>query len=93
MTANEAMNSVISLALNEVGYLEKKSNASLDDKTANAGSFILPPQCPKIPPSDPLVIEGSVAIVRLPVFTHPVAVDDWLVFWVEGVPLPRIPPM
>ena len=38
MTANEAMNSVISLALNEVGYLEKKSNASLDDKTANAGS-------------------------------------------------------
>lgn len=30
-------NKVIQVALNEVGYLEKKSNASLDDKTANAG--------------------------------------------------------
>ena len=29
---------VIDLALCEVGYLEKKSNAQLDDKTANAGS-------------------------------------------------------
>ena len=29
---------VISIALNEVGYLEKKSNSQLDDKTANAGS-------------------------------------------------------
>ena len=28
---------VISIALNEVGYLEKKSNSQLDDKTANAG--------------------------------------------------------
>lgn len=30
-------NKVIQVALAEVGYLEKKSNASLDDKTANAG--------------------------------------------------------
>lgn len=29
---------VVQIALNEVGYLEKKSNAQLDDKTANAGS-------------------------------------------------------
>lgn len=29
---------VISLALGEVGYFEKKSNSQLDDKTANAGS-------------------------------------------------------
>lgn len=29
---------VINIALNEVGYLEKKSNKSLDSKTANAGS-------------------------------------------------------
>lgn len=29
---------VIALALEQVGYLEKKSNAMLDDKTANAGS-------------------------------------------------------
>lgn len=35
--ANEA-NKVIEIALNEVGYLEKKSNSQLDDKTANAGS-------------------------------------------------------
>ncbi|MCI8327328.1 MAG: peptidoglycan-binding protein [Lachnospiraceae bacterium] len=28
---------VITIALKEVGYLEKKSNAQLDDKTANAG--------------------------------------------------------
>lgn len=34
MTATE----VINLAKQEVGYLEKKSNAQLDDKTANAGS-------------------------------------------------------
>lgn len=31
------LNKVIQVALAEVGYLEKKSNASLDDKTANAG--------------------------------------------------------
>ena len=29
---------VINIALNEVGYLEKKSNSQLDSKTANAGS-------------------------------------------------------
>ena len=29
---------VISIAENEIGYLEKKSNAQLDDKTANVGS-------------------------------------------------------
>lgn len=29
---------VIAVALNEVGYLEKKTNAQLDSKTANAGS-------------------------------------------------------
>lgn len=29
---------VIALAMSEVGYLEKKSNGQLDDKTANAGS-------------------------------------------------------
>lgn len=29
---------VLIVALNEVGYLEKKSNVQLDDKTANAGS-------------------------------------------------------
>lgn len=38
MTENEAINSVIQIAQNEIGYLEKKSNAQLDDKTANAGS-------------------------------------------------------
>jgi hypothetical protein len=31
-------NKVIEVALAEVGYLEKKSNSNLDDKTANAGS-------------------------------------------------------
>lgn len=31
-------NKVIEIALNEVGYLEKKSNSQLDSKTANAGS-------------------------------------------------------
>lgn len=29
---------IVKIALNEVGYLEKASNANLDDKTANAGS-------------------------------------------------------
>ena len=28
---------LLAVALGEVGYLEKKSSASLDDKTANAG--------------------------------------------------------
>ena len=32
------INKVINIALGEVGYLEKKSNKSLDSKTANAGS-------------------------------------------------------
>ena len=31
-------NKVIQVALNEVGYLEKKDKSNLDDKTANAGS-------------------------------------------------------
>ena len=30
-------NSVLQIAMNEVGYLEKKSNSQLDSKTANAG--------------------------------------------------------
>ena len=38
MTVSEAINKVIAIAKVEVGYLEKRSNASLDDKTANAGS-------------------------------------------------------
>ena len=38
MTVAEAINKVLTIAENEVGYLEKKSNASLYDKTANAGS-------------------------------------------------------
>lgn len=33
-----AIEKVIQIAKNEVGYLEKKSNSNLDDKTANAGS-------------------------------------------------------
>lgn len=28
---------LLEIALNEVGYLEKKTNSQLDDKTANAG--------------------------------------------------------
>ena len=38
MTVSEAINKVIAIAKAEVGYLEKRSNASIDDKTANAGS-------------------------------------------------------
>lgn len=37
-TTDAAINAIISIANNEVGYLEKRSNASLDNKTANAGS-------------------------------------------------------
>lgn len=37
MTAAEAIDRVIQIAETEVGYLEKRSNASLYDKTANAG--------------------------------------------------------
>ena len=32
------LNKVLDVALNEEGYLEKKSNSQLDDKTANVGS-------------------------------------------------------
>lgn len=38
MTAAEAMNAVIGIAEEEIGYLEKRSNSHLDSKTANAGS-------------------------------------------------------
>lgn len=38
MTTTKAINAVINVAKNEVGYLEKKSNSNLDSKTANAGS-------------------------------------------------------
>ena len=38
MVVSEAINKVIAIAKAEIGYLEKRSNASIDDKTANAGS-------------------------------------------------------
>ena len=38
MTATEAINAVIGIAEEEIGYLEKRSNSQLDSKTANAGS-------------------------------------------------------
>lgn len=38
MTITQAIEKVIATAKAEVGYLEKKSNSNLDDKTANAGS-------------------------------------------------------
>lgn len=38
MTKAEAINKVLAVAKAEIGYLEKKSNAQLDSKTANAGS-------------------------------------------------------
>lgn len=38
MTTDSAINKVISIAAAEIGYLEKRSNVYLDDKTANAGS-------------------------------------------------------
>ena len=37
MTVSEAAKKLLSVAENEVGYLEKATNAQLDDKTANAG--------------------------------------------------------
>ena len=37
MTTEKAINALIATAKAEVGYLEKKSNSQLDDKTANAG--------------------------------------------------------
>lgn len=38
MTVNEYIQKVIDIAKAEIGYLEKKSNKDLDDKTKNAGS-------------------------------------------------------
>lgn len=38
MTVDEYIQKVIDIAKAEIGYLEKKSNKSLDNKTANAGS-------------------------------------------------------
>ena len=38
MTEQQAINKVLNLARSEIGYKEKRSNAYLDDKTANAGS-------------------------------------------------------
>lgn len=37
LSVDDVISSVISTAKKELGYLEKKSNAQLDDKTANAG--------------------------------------------------------
>lgn len=38
MDKNEAIAKLVDCAMSQVGYLEKRSNAQLDDKTANAGS-------------------------------------------------------
>lgn len=38
MTKDEAIQAVIGIAEEEIGYLEKRSNSQLDSKTANAGS-------------------------------------------------------
>lgn len=38
MNKNEAIAKLVDLAKSQVGYLEKRSNAQLDNKTANAGS-------------------------------------------------------
>lgn len=38
MSKTDAINKLILIAKNEIGYLEKKSNSQLDSKTANAGS-------------------------------------------------------
>ena len=38
MTKSEAINAVLGIAEEEIGYLEKKSYSQLDSKTANAGS-------------------------------------------------------
>ena len=37
VTKEQAINAVIKIATDEIGYLEKKTNAQLDSKTANAG--------------------------------------------------------
>ena len=38
MTKEQAIKKVIDIAKGELGYLEKRSNANLDNKTANAGT-------------------------------------------------------
>nr|DAW57880.1 MAG TPA: hypothetical protein [Caudoviricetes sp.] len=38
MTKSEAINVVLGIAKEEIGYLEKKNNSKLDSKTGNAGS-------------------------------------------------------
>ena len=38
MSKTDAINKLIMIAKNEIGYLEKKNNSQLDSKTANAGS-------------------------------------------------------
>ena len=38
LSKQDAINKLISIAESEIGYLEKKFNASLDDKTVNAGN-------------------------------------------------------
>ena len=38
MTKSEAINVVLGIAEEEIGYLEKKNNSQLDSKTGNAGS-------------------------------------------------------
>ncbi len=38
MDKNEAIAKLVDCAMSQVGYLEKRSNTQLDDKTANAGS-------------------------------------------------------
>lgn len=38
MNTEKAIDALIAVAKNEIGYLEKKSNSQLDDKTANAGA-------------------------------------------------------
>ena len=38
MTKNKAVQKLLTIARNEIGYREKASSAQLDDKTANAGS-------------------------------------------------------
>lgn len=38
MSKTDAINKLILIAKNEIGYLEKKNNSQLDSKTANAGS-------------------------------------------------------
>lgn len=38
MTKKDAIQKLLTVAKNEIGYLEKKSNSTLNDKTANAGN-------------------------------------------------------